>query len=610
MKQFFSFITATLLGSSLFAQTTFTVATMNVDGLPEKVAMWDVNPEGPGTEGTLLISQRVAQKGYDILGVSEDFNHNGSLMEWLNESYDCGTFRGAIDASASFSAIFAGLTFDTDGLNLLWKKTMNAYDESWTRWNDWNGKFDNGFDGLIKKGFRYYRVEVEPGMDIDVYIMHMDAETSDKDIEAREKQWAQLRDAILQTNNGRPKIVMGDTNCRYTRDNVKGIFIDAIEASGLYTVKDAWVELCKRNKYPTLGADALMADQLGYREGEIVDKVLYINPTFGRKLKATSFKVDTDFNKEDGTPLADHYPVVVKFRLEGEAYGIDNNWSWTDCSETDKLAYNSYVQIYRQALPYINFPLPEDMLSDLNSLLHTPTSLSQSLSSNSVTTKLGMFIQSANAWIEQQYAPEDATDELYNPSFEMGKRLESGNVYGWTVASDVWEAFVSGVEDNEEGAAVRNFEPHDGNYIFNTWGGSPENGFFCLQKRTLSSGIYKLSAIVASTDNNIVNLRFGNVRMPSAPLNDRTIGVLVETYAYHEGGSATIGLESDTWFEADDFHLIRYNDIPTGLTSTEAPSATAIQQIYTPDGKQVTSPQRGINLLRLTNGTVRKVIIP
>lgn len=608
MKQFFTLIAAILIGSTLYAQTTFTVATMNVDGLPAKVALWEVNPEGPGTEGTLLISEKLAQKGFDIIGVSEDFNHNGSLMEWLNDSYDCGTFRGSIDASASWNAIWGGLTFDTDGLNLLWKKEIHAYDESWTKWNDYNGKFDSGFDGLIKKGFRYYRVEVEPGMDVDVYIMHMDAEISDKDIEAREKQLSQLRDAILQTNNGRPKIVMGDTNCRYTRDKLKEIFIDGIEASGLYTVKDAWVELCKRNKYPTFGSDALMVDQLGYREGEIVDKVLYINPTFGRKLKATSFKVDTDFNKEDGTPISDHYPVVVKFRLEGEAYGVDNNWTWTDHSDTDNFAYDTYVNTYRQALPYINFPLPEDMITNLNILLQTPTSLTQSLSSNSVTTRLGLFIESANAWIEQNYEAEDATDELYNPSFERGTRLESGNVYGWTVATDVWEAFISGVEDNDEGAAVRNFEPHDGNYIFNTWGGSPANGFFCLQKRTLSSGIYKLSAIVASTDNNIVNLRFGDVRMPSAPLNDRTVGVLVETYAYHEGGSATIGLESDTWFEADDFHLIRYNDIPTELTHTEAPTATAIQQIYTLDGKQVNSLQRGINLLRLSDGTVRKVI--
>ena len=52
---------------------TFTAVALNVDGLPNKIATYDLNPDGPGRNGTLKISQYLASKGYDFIGCSEDF---------------------------------------------------------------------------------------------------------------------------------------------------------------------------------------------------------------------------------------------------------------------------------------------------------------------------------------------------------------------------------------------------------------------------------------------------------------------------------------------------------------------------------------------------------
>ena len=46
----------------------FTVATLNVDGLPEKILLIPLNNDGPGANGTARASQYLANKGYDIIG--------------------------------------------------------------------------------------------------------------------------------------------------------------------------------------------------------------------------------------------------------------------------------------------------------------------------------------------------------------------------------------------------------------------------------------------------------------------------------------------------------------------------------------------------------------
>lgn len=311
-------LSALIMGAAcLFAQetvATFTVAALNVDGLPRKIATVDVNPDGKEAAGATAIGQKLVGMGYDVIAVSEDFDYNENLIAPLADTYDFGTWRGKLNPNA-LGILFKSWRADTDGLNLFWKKGLSASNEAFSLWNDYNGYTDQGADGLIKKGFRYYTVNIS-GVEVDLYILHMDAETNPGDITAREGQMNQLVSAIKATDNKRPIIVMGDTNCRYTRDKLKTNFIDPLNADARFTVHDAWVDTNYDGVYPQYGGGSLMVDALGYQKGEVVDKLFFINNTESEyQLQLKSFMSDTSFKDANGEPLADHYPVVGEFEV-------------------------------------------------------------------------------------------------------------------------------------------------------------------------------------------------------------------------------------------------------------------------------------------------------
>lgn len=325
---------------------TFTAACLNVDGLPPTVKAAGVvnvklNPEGPQETGTLQMSKLVSQKGWDFFGVSENFNYNTQLMSEIDGIYNTGTYRGAIPSSVTnvVPYLAGNKWFDTDGLNLLWRSNISVSDEAWYLWNKRNGITEDGADQLIAKGFRYYTVRIAAGLEVDVYILHMDAETTPADNEAREIQMTQLVDMILASDNKRPIIIMGDTNCRYTRDNLKGLMFERINADERFDIHDPWIDFPRGGVMPTLGAGSIMVpghfdgtNHEAFQTGEVVDKIFYINNTdASAKLTAKSYLHDTDFTWPDGSEISDHYPIVIEFEIEnvgnkltGGAYYLRN----------------------------------------------------------------------------------------------------------------------------------------------------------------------------------------------------------------------------------------------------------------------------------------------
>lgn len=310
---------------------TFTAACLNVDGLPPTVKAAGVvnvklNPEGPQETGTLQMSKLVSQKGWDFFGVSENFNYNTQLMSEIGGIYNTGTYRGAIPSSVTnvVPYLAGNKWFDTDGLNLLWRSNISVSDEAWYLWNKRNGITKDGADQLIAKGFRYYTVRIAAGLEVDVYILHMDAETTPADNEAREIQMTQLVDMILASDNKRPIIIMGDTNCRYTRDNLKGLMFERIKADERFDIHDPWIDFPRGGVMPTLGAGSIMVpghfdgtNHEAFQTGEVVDKIFYINNTdASAKLTAKSYLHDTDFTWPDGSEISDHYPIVIEFEIE------------------------------------------------------------------------------------------------------------------------------------------------------------------------------------------------------------------------------------------------------------------------------------------------------
>lgn len=297
-------------------QSDFTAAALNVDGLPQKILTIELNADGPGSDGTKLISKYLKQKGYDFIGVSEDFNYHGSLMESLSDEYDCGTERATLSVEGlSLSMLLNGFRFDTDGLNLIWKRNkVTASHESWTQWSHSESGDGNQY---IKKGFRHYDMTLDAGQVIDVYVLHMDA----GDVpQSREQQWSQMADVVNAADPNRPKLIIGDTNSRWTREEIKGNFTDRLTTM---TAKDAWVEMRREGVYPTTAmndlADQTFVNSLGTYE--VVDKILYLNPTAENTLQLVpkGFRLEQDYTygtvegTDNGTQLGDHRPLAVDF---------------------------------------------------------------------------------------------------------------------------------------------------------------------------------------------------------------------------------------------------------------------------------------------------------
>ena len=267
----------------------FTVASLNVDGLPAYIGDININPDGPGGE-TVRVGQFLARKGYDFIGVQEDFNYDDELRSALEPEYSCGLWQGGIDLSfLKIWEVLFGDRFDTDGLRVFWHSQHVVEQEEAVAWNDSYGKFDHCWDAIVRKGFHRCEVTLSGGQRIVVYNMHMDASTDadeasgndQGDIDARRSQWRQLCDYVLPRLDERPVILMGDMNSLYPRDSIQALFIDPINATGSHQVSDTWVEHELNGQYPAVGTgDRYVA----YDNGEVLDKILYINPVDGLRL--------------------------------------------------------------------------------------------------------------------------------------------------------------------------------------------------------------------------------------------------------------------------------------------------------------------------------------
>lgn len=316
-----------------------TVATMNVDGLPLTVNIGRiarlikdlvppefidvdtetllVNPDGPGNEGSRLISEKIRQKGWDVFGLNEDFNYHKEVWNAL-ESYCRGTYQGPIDSVRIleiFRKFLANETlFNTDGLELGVKKpySIKLGQEVIRPWKSdaVYGYTTNSNDKLTTKGFRYYQVCFDNKTNVDFIVLHADAGPDSADIQARQVGMLQLYDYItteITTDN--PLILMGDFNCYYTRDRLKELIIDRLNSNPAFEAGDAWIECTRDGVYPDISAPAVPGEQL--------DKIIYVNRSNSSIRLVPDFAARvTDFTYHDGRQLSDHYPLQASFLIE------------------------------------------------------------------------------------------------------------------------------------------------------------------------------------------------------------------------------------------------------------------------------------------------------
>lgn len=148
--------------------------------------------------------------------------------------------------------------------------------------------------------------------------------TTTADLSARASNLRQVSDYIKTNSAGNPVVVFGDSNSRYTRaDDIPGVFKTE---NGM---KDAWLELIKKNVAPAPGSEALLCTNPSTTTAcETVDKVWYRGSS-ALSLQATTFEyASAMFLQPNGSILSDHNPVLVDLTWAqqgalriGDAYG-------------------------------------------------------------------------------------------------------------------------------------------------------------------------------------------------------------------------------------------------------------------------------------------------
>lgn len=300
---------------------TFTAASYNVDGLPSLI-----NSDGPGSNGTTTLGNRINGENWDIVTFQENFEYRSNLYDAIT-NYTIGTDRGGLNYG---SAIFGGVS-ETDGLGFATRTATTSFaNETIVEFNDKYGGLTDGANTCIKKGFRYYLVTLPGGAQIDVYVTHMNSGSKEGHINARASQFQQLANYIVANMSTRPTLVLGDFNARYTRDDYTTNFFSILGEAGLMDFfNDAWVELVDKydingnllyaaGEYPDYPSDSLVVTEkyegaegdieCTTQGGEVVDKILYINnPNSDVAIFANSFERDMDYTE------ADHTPVVSEF---------------------------------------------------------------------------------------------------------------------------------------------------------------------------------------------------------------------------------------------------------------------------------------------------------
>jgi hypothetical protein len=219
----------------------------------------------------------------------------------------------------------AGPALNSDGLNRLSRFPFGPLER--VMWDDCHGEvtvtaveeamgvtgLDDAFDDLglgavnheldggsadcgAQKGFSVARTELAPGITVDVYNLHADAGSHERDQAARRSNFAQLAAHILEHSAGHAVILGGDTNLKTDRpDRVS----DAVAWSELLTVTGL-IDVCQA---VDCGADDAEIDKFAFRSA----------PGLNIVPQSHSFERER-FTRADGEPLSDHDALAVTFR--------------------------------------------------------------------------------------------------------------------------------------------------------------------------------------------------------------------------------------------------------------------------------------------------------
>jgi Endonuclease/Exonuclease/phosphatase family len=279
----------------------FTTLSYNVAGLPQEVSQVDPKDHIP------LISPLL--NDYDIVLMQEDFdwwqpsldtldftNYHTRLRAQTDFPYQSPKHPGpdavGLDWQKDRPTLLTG-----DGLGLLSRFPFDEF-----RRVPWGSCGAGAADCLAMKGFAMARVEVKPGVVIDVYTLHADAGSGADDNAARERGFDQLAVYIQKNSVGNAIIIGGDTNLH-----------TELGSDDAARREDArvWAELLQRTDLTDV------CDALDCAEPTRIDKFAFRSGG-GVTLEPKLWQFEAkQFRDASGEPLSDHEPLLVRWRWSG-----------------------------------------------------------------------------------------------------------------------------------------------------------------------------------------------------------------------------------------------------------------------------------------------------
>lgn len=151
-------------------------------------------------------------------------------------------------------------------------------------------------DCWASKGFLRVRLELAPGIELDVYDLHLDAGTTRADRRARARQLETLREHALRASAGRAVVVAGDFNVWSSLED------DHLRLEAFVAALDL-----RRAAVPPVMRGYPGVDRIYYRSGREV------------RVAVIGASVEEDFVDEEGRPLSDHAAIAARLRIERTA---------------------------------------------------------------------------------------------------------------------------------------------------------------------------------------------------------------------------------------------------------------------------------------------------
>jgi|SRR5680860_1762228 len=267
-------------GTTDAAEVEFELLTYNVAGLPEVLS---------GSEpaaNTELIGPLL--NDYDIVLVQESWRTPDGLTGDLRTYHEI--LEELSEHQQQSSPLPAPLGTDADRPSALLSDGLNRFSdlefEPVVR-NRWLTCGEASADCLSLKGFSMARTTLAPGVEVDIYNLHMDAGGADSAV--RGENVAELSAFMAKESAGRAVIVGGDFNLHLDEDPDADQFAELVTAVNL-------TDVCT---------------ELECDEPNRIDKVLFrsgggvtITPLDWRNESAR-------FTRADGERLSDHDPVAV-----------------------------------------------------------------------------------------------------------------------------------------------------------------------------------------------------------------------------------------------------------------------------------------------------------